>query len=105
MPTRPRRPCAAPGCGVLVSRGRCESHRRASRHARGYGKEWQPIRERILTEQPFCRICRENGRVTAANEVDHIDGNSRNNDPANLRSLCKPCHSRKTVLRDGGFGR
>ena len=30
-------------------------------------------------------------------DVDHIDGNSENNDPANLQTLCKVCHSFKTV--------
>jgi 5-methylcytosine-specific restriction endonuclease McrA len=28
--------------------------------------------------------------------VDHIDGNHSNNDPANLQTLCKNCHSLKT---------
>lgn len=105
MPRRPKRPCSKPGCGALVTSGRCPAHRRPSRHERGYGAEWQPIRERILTAEPFCRFCKEKGRVTAATDVDHIDGNSRNNDPRNLRPLCKSCHSRKTVMQDGGFGR
>tara|TARA_R100000049_G_C1852617_1_gene19265 strand:+ start:55 stop:462 length:408 start_codon:yes stop_codon:yes gene_type:complete len=29
-------------------------------------------------------------------DVDHIDGNSTNNDPKNLQSLCKNCHAIKT---------
>ena len=29
-------------------------------------------------------------------DVDHIDGNSSNNDPQNLQTLCKSCHRIKT---------
>ena len=29
-------------------------------------------------------------------DVDHIDGNHGNNDPVNLQTLCKNCHSLKT---------
>lgn len=29
-------------------------------------------------------------------DVDHIDGNSDNNDPKNLQTLCKCCHAYKT---------
>jgi 5-methylcytosine-specific restriction endonuclease McrA len=28
--------------------------------------------------------------------VDHIDNNHKNNDPANLQTLCKNCHSLRT---------
>jgi 5-methylcytosine-specific restriction protein A len=42
--------------------------------------------------------------VVVATEVDHVDGNSQNNLFANLRSLCKPCHSAKTARENGSFG-
>ena len=29
-------------------------------------------------------------------DVDHIDGNHKNNDPANLQTLCANCHRLKT---------
>lgn len=29
-------------------------------------------------------------------DVDHIDGNSQNNDPSNLQILCANCHRLKT---------
>jgi hypothetical protein len=44
-----------------------------------------------------------------ATDVDHIDGNSRNNSPSNLRALCHKCHSRRTAREQsfhkqrGGF--
>lgn len=29
-------------------------------------------------------------------DIDHIDGNSKNNDPSNLQTLCANCHRLKT---------
>lgn len=31
-------------------------------------------------------------------DIDHVDGNHKNNDPVNLRTLCANCHRLKTVL-------
>ena len=33
-------------------------------------------------------------------DVDHIDGNSKNDDPANLRTLCANCHRLKTYIQE-----
>jgi 5-methylcytosine-specific restriction endonuclease McrA len=33
-------------------------------------------------------------------DVDHIDGDGRNNDPANLQTLCANCHRLKTHLNN-----
>ncbi|MFD4026715.1 HNH endonuclease signature motif containing protein [Streptomyces sp. NPDC058576] len=38
-------------------------------------------------------------------EVDHIDGNWRNNRPQNLRLLCPNCHSTTDTYRGRGKGR
>jgi 5-methylcytosine-specific restriction protein A len=54
----------------------------------------------VLASHPLCAVCDE-----PATDVDHIDGNARNNDVHNLQSLCHSCHSRKTARQDGGFGR
>jgi HNH endonuclease len=32
-------------------------------------------------------------------DVDHIDGDPSNNDPGNLQTLCKCCHTYKTLTR------
>ncbi|MFD3606570.1 HNH endonuclease signature motif containing protein [Streptomyces atroolivaceus] len=38
-------------------------------------------------------------------EVDHVDGNWRNNQPHNLRLLCPNCHSTTDTYRGRGKGR
>jgi len=61
-----------------------------------------------LAASPLCEDCDGRGLTVGAAEVDHIDGlgpnAERGHDLDNLRSLCKPCHSRKTVRSDGGLG-
>lgn len=113
MPKRAARICSAPGCGRLI-RGntrRCPLHEtprpkpkypRESPHRRGYGRDWQKRRARILKRDPVCRSC----FVNASTEVDHIlpkrAGGTDSDE--NLQGLCTPCHSSKTAREDGGFG-
>jgi len=33
-------------------------------------------------------------------DVDHIDGNKKNNDISNLMTLCANCHRYKTLVND-----
>lgn len=65
---------------------------------------WLRLRALVLAQSPLCVICVAEGRTRAASHVDHKDGDSRNNDLANLQGLCRPCHSAKTAREDGGFG-
>lgn len=115
MPMAAPSPCCQPGCGVLVKRSEryCAEHKRAvyrqidarrgSSADRGYGHIWRSrVRPSVLSVEPLCRMCKANGLIVAAAEVDHIDGNSLNNDRDNLRPLCKRCHSARTA-RDQGF--
>lgn len=64
--------------------------------ARGYGHRWQKARALFLTENPLCRMCEADGRLTAAEVVDHITphrGDARLFwDRANWQPLCKRCH-------------
>jgi 5-methylcytosine-specific restriction protein A len=114
MPWSPKTPCSHPGCGAL-SHGRfCAEHeaehravedaRRGSAGRRGYGAAWRKVRKQVLNDEPLCRECLAHDRVTAATDVDHIDGNPRNNARENLRPLCHSCHSKRTA-RDQGYGR
>ena len=86
-------------CGTPTPSTRCEPCTIEWRSARDYNGDWPAIRARQLLTYPLCRVC---GAV--ASEVDHIirlrDGGSHA--PANLQSLCKLHHQRKTnAERDG----
>lgn len=81
-----RRPCAEPGCAVLVTDGpRCGPHR-----LRRGGRPWRRLRAAVLLVEPMCRLC-----GAAATEVDHIvalaDGGAEL-DVLNVRPLCAACH-------------
>lgn len=66
---------------------------RASSTARGYGMGWRALRDRVLAKEPVCRLC--GGLAT---QVDHIVAKVLGGTDArtNLRSLCTPCHGKKT---------
>ena len=101
--TRVPRPCVVLRCPERVTNesGRCPKHERKwnayprpSSHARGYNWAWRKpggIRDQKLTRHPWCAEC-----GTPANEVHHRDGDVANNDPDNLESLCRSCHSSRT---------
>ena len=67
-----------------------------TRWAKLYGRRWRKLRRQFLTEHPLCVMCEDEGRVTAAVEVDHIE--KHNGDPVlfydvfNLQGLCKFHH-------------
>lgn len=71
-------------------------------------------RLRRLRAEPLCRICKANGRITAATVPDHIIPLAKGgtDDDSNVRCLCADCHrdvtaeqfgqrKRVTIGRDG----
>lgn len=77
---------------------------RGSSTVRGYGQDWRRVRAQVLAQEPLCRMCMAQGRVTEATEMHHEVSiradSSRRLDPANLIPTCKPCHL-ATTGRDG----
>lgn len=71
---------------------------------------WRKLRRAHLAQEPLCVHCKREGRTTPAVAVDHILGHNspdwrdRFFDPANLMSLCTPCHAIKTKRESGGRG-
>ncbi len=82
---------------------------RPSAAARGYGARWRKVRRRYLNRHPLCVKCKEEGKVVAANVVDHIVPHRGDPvlmwDEAGFQSLCRHHHDQKTANEDGGFGR
>lgn len=108
MPNRMKTGCRYPGCGNLARGRYCTEHagamgaRRLTSAQKGYGAEWRKTRAIKLRLDPLCEECGK-----PAVDVDHKVAKRRGGSDAldNLRSLCKSCHSVKTVHSDGGFGR
>jgi len=74
---------------------------RASRQARGYGREWELTRAGILNrDKRLCQPCLAKGRTVLASEVDHIKPRHKGGgeDWSNLQSICTDCHRQKTAL-------
>lgn len=96
--------CGAINCSKHGRSGRTSGWRpdadRGNRHQRGYGKEWEQKRGEILErDNHLCIPCKQDGRVTPANQVDHIiqkaDGGTDHD--GNLQSICLACHRAKTA--------
>ena len=109
MPTKPKHPCAWPGCPELVEAGQmyCEEHARQEarryerygrdpRTAKRYDYKWKKIRYKYIKAHPLCERCLSEGRTVEAREVHHIRPLAAGGTHAseNLMALCKQCHSR-----------
>jgi 5-methylcytosine-specific restriction protein A len=73
---------------------------RESRHARGYGSEWEKARKRVMRRDAgLCQPCIAQGATTPAHAVDHVvpkfEGGT--DDDANLQAICRDCHAVKTA--------
>ena len=56
-------------------------------------------RPHTLHKKAYCEECLFVAKVASQLDVDHVDGNKANNDPDNLRTLCKNCHAYKTAMK------
>jgi len=113
MPISPPVVCSTSGCANTATKhGKCGTHytpkkdaRTRSSTQRGYNGQWRKIRKIVLGREPLCRFCYASGVITTAEVVDHIDGNSSNNNLVNLRPLCKRCHDKRTGRDQGYFSK
>ena len=61
---------------------------------------WRRVREIVLSENPYCKECKRNGKRTPATIVDHIKPIREGGeiwDGDNLQGLCQSCHNKKTA--------
>jgi 5-methylcytosine-specific restriction protein A len=120
IPQALKRPCNQPGCPELTNDSYCPEHKRekvkrydqsrGSAAERGYSNRWSNYSRLYRKKNPLCIICLKDNRIVSSQHVDHIIAVKGPNDPlfwapTNHQALCQPCHSRKTVLEDGGFQR
>ena len=88
-------------CGPLRKMAAAEhDERRGTAADRGYDARWVKLRRLHLQGEPLCRRCAAQGRVTAADLVDHIVPIAEGGavlDEDNLQSLCRRCHDAKTA--------
>lgn len=81
---------------AAVARQKANDEARGPPESRGYDKDWYRLRHHFLKAHPTCCVC-----GTKASHVDHIK--SIREAPhlrlveSNLRSMCGPCHSRRTA--------
>jgi 5-methylcytosine-specific restriction endonuclease McrA len=96
--------CTAPGCSKAAQLGRCADCRRRYDHARGtsaargYDAAWRRVRQRAITEHPFCSC---GAKAVAVDHVLSLAQGGVRLDARNLAPLCARCHGRKTAQVDG----
>jgi 5-methylcytosine-specific restriction protein A len=66
-----------------------------------YNWTWRKKRVAFLRNNPLCVKCKEHGQTQIATEVDNIIPHGGNMEifwnQDNWQSLCKSCHSKKTI--------
>ena len=106
MPSAPLRYCLG-GCGDRVPRGYCAACTPKREPGVNYGRRWGKVRLAYLAEHPFCVHCEQEGEMTLATELDHIEPHRGKAslfwDTRNFQGLCVKHHGVKTATEDGGF--
>jgi 5-methylcytosine-specific restriction endonuclease McrA len=96
-----------PSCRSIIRAADYRRHRQAHRQRptrqangrSGSTRAWRQLRAQIIARDGGrCRGCGTTERL----EIHHRDGDWRNDDPANLVTLCVDCHPRSPG--DGGRG-
>lgn len=82
----------------------------AANRDRLYGRLWRKARRLFLSQNPYCKYCKDDGRIVPAVDVDHITPHKGDPvlfwDERNLQGLCKYHHQvvKAAVERNGKTG-
>ena len=89
-------------CGTVSVRKRYKKRKDGSDM---YRCQNEYSRRRNLSKRPYrihlkksCEMCGFMPQHEIQMDIDHIDGNSKNNDLSNLQTLCANCHRLKTFI-------
>ncbi len=63
-----------------------------------YKRVYLKRRKYLKYKKDYCEDCGFKPKDPCQLDVDHIDGNKKNNHPSNLRTLCANCHRLKTKM-------
>lgn len=108
MATRAPKACVRPMCPNMAEQGKgyCHEHKPAQvrdvnvERDRFYDtKSWINTRNKMRALEPLCRMCLDDGMLSAMEHVDHIIRKEHMDNPYDLdglMSLCRDCHSKKT---------
>jgi 5-methylcytosine-specific restriction protein A len=94
-----RPPVFRPRYAPVTPKQRGGWDRTRSRQARGYGRDHEKMRERVLEEEPFCRPCLAEGRTSLTTVADHIvcKAEGGGDERENYQGSCDDCHKIKTI--------
>ena len=117
MPTRPKKPCAFPGCPNLTDGRFCSEHQaqmdsnyekygRDKETKQRYGRAWKRIRDKYASEHPFCELCYKRGIIVPTEQIHHKQplAEGGTHERSNLIALCKSCHSTIHAKRGDYWG-
>ena len=97
--------CSIKCCGAYKTKIRIDEWLEDfTKSGRSNGELSQGIRRFLIKKSKYkCSLCGW-GKINPITnlfplEIDHIDGNSKNNNPNNLRVLCPNCHSLTPTYR------
>jgi 5-methylcytosine-specific restriction protein A len=112
MPSKPPKPCCAPGCPTLTHSRYCPQHasqarriedsRRGSAASRGYGSKWTRWSAAHRRRFPVCQLCALEGRTTPSDLSHHLHPVSQGGavfvPDDQLLAVCRDCHPRVEPL-------
>ena len=117
-PKKPRNKCLNCGCECaratyIYCSNKCQRKYQSKKlRKEWYNNQsvpsWDTIKSILFEDREYkcscCGINEWNGKSIVL-EIDHIDGNSENNRPENLRFICPNCHSQTDTYKARNVGK